>query len=284
MTSRAHNYKVAYFGIAGSFTYLAADTYFQKTPDYISCTTFRKVFEQVRDGLCDYGVIPIENTLAGSIYENYDFMREFNLVIVGEVKLRIEHALMVNTVRKSPDIDSLKTVYSHQKAIEQCSFFLDSHPTIVAKTIDDTATAAKYVADAGDATIAAISHPNNAKIYGLRILQNNIENNNMNYTRFLVVGRESVQNVNANKCTILLKLPHVVGSLSKALTYLADSKTNLMNIESRPLVDRPFEYVFYLDILFDPHTQDITQILDGFKQYASDFSVLGVYQKESDLT
>src|SRR5690606_22336237 len=150
---------------------------------------FRDVFKKISDGDVGYGVVPIENTLAGSIYENYDLLTEYSLKITGEVLLRIEHALMVHPAQKNLKLDSITEVFSHQKALEQCGTFLRKHSFMRNNSHSDTATAAKHIATNGsDKPWAAIAHPGNAALQGLHILKNNIEDDSLNYTRFIVVS------------------------------------------------------------------------------------------------
>jgi len=269
---------IAFFGTKGSFTYLAAQKYFDASCDFISCSRFRDVFESVRDGKTAYGVVPIENTLAGSIYENYDLLTECGLSLVGEVSLRIEHALLVNHSFPSASADDVTEVYSHQKALEQCDKFLRAHPSMHLNPYDDTATAAKFIAEhAEDKPWAAIAHPGNADLWQLRILAKNIEDNDKNFTRFFVVAKDSSSiSEQANKCSLSFSLPHRVGSLSEVLMYFTNQQINLTKIESRPLVERPFEYIFYVDLIL-PAGLEERQLIEGLEQYTKSYHILGAY-------
>lgn len=269
---------IAFFGTKGSFTYLAAQKYFDPSSNFISCSRFRDVFESVRDEIATYGVIPIENTLAGSIYENYDLLTECGLSIVGEVSLRIEHALLVNRSYPSVSANDVTEVYSHQKALEQCDRYLRSHPSMHPNPYDDTATAAKFIAEHADSEPwAAIAHPGNAKLWKLRILAKNIEDNDKNFTRFFVVAKDRSRiGEHANKCSLSFSLPHQVGSLSEVLMHFTKQKINLTKIESRPLIGRPFEYIFYVDLIL-PLGIEEKQLIQGLEQYTKSYHILGAY-------
>lgn len=268
---------IAFFGTEGSFTYLAARSHFPDSTNFTPCTQFGEVFRRVVDGSATYGVVPIENSLAGSIYDNYDNLAQYDVKIIGETSLRIEHALMVHPDFAGQSPADISEVYSHQKALEQCGVFLDAHPGARRIAYNDTAASAKLIAEKGaDTTWAAIAHPDNAALYGLTILQHNIEDNPHNHTRFVVIAKTIAEDAAANKCSLLLTLPHTAGSLSRALTYLAGQDANLTKIESRPQPEKPFEYVFYLDFV----SQDaaaITSIIEGLRPLTESLNVLGIY-------
>lgn len=269
---------VAFFGTKGSFTYLAAQKYFEQAGEYVSNARFRDVFTSIKENRTTFGVIPIENTLAGSIYENYDLLTEYGLSIVGEVSLHIEHALLVNHSYKDKPIDSLTDVYSHPKALEQCEQFILSHPQITPHPYDDTATAAKFIAEnAQDKPWAAIAHPGNAKLWGLHIAASHLEDNAKNFTRFFIIAKDIAPSYkNVRKCSLSFRLPHRVGSLGEVLTYFTQQQLNLTKLESRPLVDKPFEYTFYVDLLLPPDKSD-EDILKGLRQYTQSYQLLGIY-------
>ena len=270
--------RIAFFGIEGSFTYLAAKKYFGRGDGLVSCSTFRDVFKKIADGEVGHGVVPIQNTLAGSIYENYDLLTEYSLKVTGEVLLRIEHALMVHPSQKDIAVDDITEVFSHQKAIEQCGVFLRNHPSLHYTAFSDTATAAKHVASNGNGrSWAAIAHPDNARLQNLYILNENIEDNSQNYTRFLVVSKGvEYQGSGASKCSLVLYLPHQPGSLSRVFDLFAALGINLMKIESRPLPGKPFEYIFYLDIIL-PESCSPEKMKQKLSPYVDKSVLLGIY-------
>ena len=283
MHETSRNTAVAYFGIEGSFTHVAAMKYFGADSPFKPCPKFHDVFAHVANGTCLYGVIPIENTLAGSIYENYDLLSKHSLNVIGEILLRIEHSLLVHPSQSGLDISKITNVFSHQKALEQCDNFLNSHPSIVRVPHGDTASAASHIAMNGaDKPWAAIAHPNNATLKGLSIMKSNIEDDPSNHTRFLIVSRTPHSDSEANKLSLSLYLPHEPGSLSKVLNHLAKCNANLTKIESRPLASKPFEYVFYLDLTL-PKDTDYLQVIESLSPLTADCNVLGFYKSSLDI-
>ncbi len=271
---------VAYLGIPGSFTHTAAKRCF-KSDELIGKKNFSEIFEAVADGEVNYGVIPIENTLAGSIYENYDLLDKHNLVITGETYVKIEHCLLVpkdSPAAKTGDVDKIKRVYSHPKALEQCSVFLGQYPNIERMAYGDSATAARYVSGAGDDEIAAISASVNAETYGLKVLKSNIQDDGINYTRFLVISREPKPTDSRKyKCSLDIRLKHATGSLSSVFSYLSENGCNVMKIESRPIHDHPFEYTFYIDFAYDNKNNDMDDVIKNIGPLVQQIKVLGVY-------
>lgn len=271
---------IAYLGIPGSFTHTAAKQLFDGD-ELIGKKSFLEIFTSVTDGEAQHGVIPIENTLAGSIYENYDLLDECNLFITGETYVKIDHCLLVpkdSLAAKTGDISKIKRVYSHPKALEQCSVFLNQYPKMERMAYSDSATAAKYVAGFQADSIASISARVNAKTYGLKLLKADIQDEGINYTRFLVISREATKPRSRKyKCTIDIRLKHVAGSLSSVFSYLSNNNCNVMKIESRPIHDHPFEYTFYIDFSYDNTNADITNVIEGIRPLAQQLKLLGVY-------
>lgn len=267
--------KIAYFGIPGSFTYSAAKELFS-TADFVSTTTFSDIFDQLKQDKVDCGVIPIENSLAGSIYENYDLLETSNMMIVDETYLKVEHCLL----GKQQNIAEIKKVISHPKALEQCSHFFSDHPKITHDAFSDTASAAKHVAQSHDKHVAAIASKDAAKVYKLHVIAEHLENDPHNYTRFLVIAKDKTvkRTQELNKCSVIVTLLHEPGSLGKVFSVLARENCNLTKIESRPMHDKPFEYVFYLDFIFDSKLHDLDKILKMLADNSSSCRVLGVYK------
>ena len=274
--------KVGFFGIQGSFTHKTALDYFGSDNKFVSTSKFRDIFQKVHGGELDYGVVPIENTLAGSIYENYDLLEEYKLFIIGEVNARISHSLMVNS--KIADgksskklIEDIKEVYSHEKALDQCSDFFKSHPWIKPVAYTSTAHAAELISKSQDKTMAAIADSDNTDLYDLKVVKSDIENNKYNYTRFLLIQKNKMVIPKANKCSLLIHLAHETGSLSGALELLSKLGCNLTKIESRPVRTQPFDYVFYIDFIFDENFHNLDAIIDKLKTKTLDIRVFGVY-------
>lgn len=269
--------KIAFQGIPGSFSHTAAVNLFGQDHIFIGVNQFRKIFELVKEKSADRGVVPIENSLAGSVYENYDLLSRFKLPIVGEYYLEIEHHLL--GIEKSADFKKIKEVYSHPKALEQCVNFFEKYPWIEKKLFSDTAGAAKFVADSKDPTMGAIASRSASELYGLPILKKNIEDNEFNFTRFLIISREKQSTQKPNKCSLVFTVKHVPGSLVSALRVFAENKVNLVKIESRPIHGKPFEYLFYVDLEFSKNLENrMNSIIYEFKKETQSVMVLGYYQ------
>lgn len=276
---------IAYQGIAGSYTFIAAHNYFGEDNQFIGTDQFKDIFELIKTNKADYGVVPVENSLAGSVYENYDLLTQYDLQVIAEYYLKIEHCLL--GVKNSlgdksaswrTKIKQLKTIYSHPKALEQCLKFFEKNSWLNKNIFSDTAGAAKYIADKNDPTIGAIAGTDAAKLYNLDIIEKNIEDNPSNYTRFLVISKKSKDVKNADKCSLIFALPHVPGSLYKTLKNFADSNLNLTKIESRPIHGKPFEYIFHIDLEFAK--EDIGKVknsLSDLKTKVHELKILGFY-------
>ncbi len=266
---------VAYYGIPGSYSYDAALQYFTPADQYVPCIRFADVFDAVKKESCEVGVIPIENSLAGSVYENYDLLSCSELHIVGETYLKIEHCLL-GVKKQGFVINAIKKVFAHPQALAQCSQLFEKYPFIEQVAYSDNASAAQFVAQEKNPAYAAIASSGAAKVYSLEIMMNGIANAPINYTRFLVVGRE-LPSESVNKCSVVFNLPHKAGSLSTALKVLSDAGMNLTKIESRPMYEKPFEYVFYVDIEFSEHFQRGV-LGNQFKKAVGNFKLLGLYR------
>lgn len=275
--------RVGFFGIEGSFTHKTTKAYFRDEATLVENGTFRDIFINVKKGVLDFGVVPIENTLSGSIYENYDLLEEYKLHIRGEISSRVTHCLLVSkqaTGTQKTIISGLREVYSHEKALEQCSVFFKQHPFIKPIAYTSTAEAAKFVSQSNDTTIGALADADNANLYDLHIAKTGVENNKYNYTRFLVISKKEHQEPNANKCSLVLQLPHETGSLSNVLNLLKNRDCNLTKIESRPIQSKPFEYTFYIDFVFDFDTRFLNKVLRELEKKVASMRLLGIYPDE----
>lgn len=274
--------RIAYLGIPGSFSYSAALDFFGPDHHFCNFPDFRRIFAAVSSGDCAHALVPLENSLAGSIYENYDLLRSSSLSITGEVLLKVEHHLCIVQTGDSPAeaIARLTHLYSHPKALEQVSRFLSEHPHIKAVATSDTATAAQYVQEMKDPRHAAVCSRNAAAIHHLHIIQQHLEDDPQNYTRFAVISGKQSADSEDNKCSLLLTLPHIPKSLFKTLEIIVSAALNTSKIESRPIPDKPFEYVFYLDFDFEPHDRAaVDQMLERLKESVPEFKILGFYRR-----
>ena len=275
--------KVAIQGFNGSYHDIATREFFQDEEiELICCETFNEVFSAIAADSNVVALVAIENTIAGSLLHNYELLRDSGTIIVGELKLRIAHCICC-----LPDEDwqDLSEVHSHPVALAQCEAFLQRHPELKAVQADDTALSAKEIMDKQLRGHAAICSTHAAKMYGMRILQENIETNKHNFTRFLVVadrwradelkaegiGRQ------ANKANIVFSLPHQEGSLSQILSIFTFYRINLTKIQSLPIIGREWEYMFYVDVTFDDYTR-FHQSIDAVRPLTKELTILGEYK------
>lgn len=263
---------VAIQGELGSFSHVAALKGLGEDAQVFQCRTFRDAFEAVSRGDARYAVLPIENSLVGSIHDNYDLLAEYRLPIVGETEVRVSLSLLA---RPGTRLQGVRRVHSHPVALSQCREFLGSLPDVEPVASYDTAGSVWEVMERGSIRDAAIGSPFAAKLYGAVVLAEGIEDDPQNFTRFLVVARSPVAPRGTVKTSLMLRLRHEPGSLWRALEPVARHGLNLTKIESRPLRGRPWEYVFYLDVC---GKGDASAVVRGLRAVAADVRVLGSYE------
>jgi len=271
---------VAFQGVHGAYSEQAARGVLGRGITTSPCATFAEVFDHVERRRADRGIIPVENSLAGSIHENYDLLLERDLHIVGETHLRIEHALLAP---RASTLGALTTVRSHPQALAQCSRFLQAHPAIRPVPFFDTAGAAEAVAREAEAGGAAIAGTYAAKLYGLRVLKRNIENSASNFTRFLVLARAPwhfSRGVATRSSIVFTPVENRPGILFHILGVFALRAIDLLKIESRPDPRSPFAYLFYADIAGGPHEDRVARAFDHLREIVSHFRLLGTYPAE----
>ncbi len=266
--------KVAFQGELGAFSQRAAIRIFGPAIKPVACGTFDDVFERVVDRQADLGVIPIENSLAGSIHQNFDLLARHPLEAIAETHVRIEHNLIAHP---SSSLRRLKKIYSHPVALAQCRQFLRRLKRVASESFYDTAGSVKYISEHGLLDAAAIASEDAAKIYGMQILRRSIEDNRENYTRFLALARKGVRPRGGTKTTIVFGLRHEPGALFKALSVFALRNIDLTKIESRPIHGKPWEYLFYLDLLSDLRSRECSHALRHLREMTLYFKVLGSY-------
>ncbi|HEY6399923.1 MAG TPA: prephenate dehydratase, partial [Blastocatellia bacterium] len=245
----------------------------------IPCETFDKMFAEVEDGSSDYCLAPIENSLFGSVHQNYDLLLKHSLKIVGETNLRIVHNLIAAPGTR---IEDVKRVYSHPVALGQCRSFLSGRPEMRPVAAYDTAGSVKMIMESREAGAAAIASAAAAEVYGARILVPGIEDDQANFTRFLLLAREedcAEPPLDADKTSIVLSLENRTGSLFRAMAVFALRDIDLMKIESRPLIGRPWEYSFYLDFKGALAEPRVSNALAHLREFATDVKVLGSYKQ-----
>ncbi|MEI7906077.1 MAG: prephenate dehydratase [Bacteroidota bacterium] len=267
--------KVSFQGEFGAFSEQAAVAYFQNKCAVIPRENFRDVFEDVAQKRSAFGVIPIENSLFGSIHQNFDLLQEFSLKIVGEVKLRIKMNLMA---LPGTALGDLKDVYSHPQALGQSDTFLRKLKNVKLHQFYDTAGAAKMIAEKQLITSAAIASEQAAKHYDLNILKKGIETDHRNFTRFIVLSKTAVPSSAPAKTSLIFATKHVPGSLVHCLSLFAERKINLLKIESRPFVGKPWEYLFFVDVESNQTNREFASALKKLKGMTSYLKILGSYE------
>src|SRR5687768_4526467 len=266
--------KVAFQGEPGAYSEQAVFNYFGQVETQ-PCESFDAVFDTVVSHACESALIPIENSLAGSIHQNYDLLLRHNLHIAGEYFLRVQHCLISSPGVKKPDI---KKVISHPQALGQCAAYLRNLGVKV-EPVYDTAGSVKMLKESGDKSTAAIASRRAAEIYQMEILDEGIEDDAENYTRFLAIQHESVVPVGEAKTSIVFTLKNQPGALFKALSVFALRDIDLTKIESRPLQGKPWEYLFYIDFIGATHESTARKALDHLSEYALTLRVLGSYPR-----
>lgn len=274
--------KVVYLGIPGSYSHLAAIQYFKdQKVELVGAKGFRQIFDKVESGEADFGLVPVENSLAGSVYDNYDLLYEHNVSVVGEHYLKIDLHLLGIESEMPHDIrlQHLSKVVSHYKALEQSGQFFVQHDWIQKEIYSDTAGAAKFVSDQKDPLLAAIASKETADIYNLTVIKESVHDNPHNFTRFLIIGKKPNKVVGMDKCSIIFTVLHRPGSLVLALRVLSDNKINLVKIESRPIHGKPFEYLFYVDFSWKKdQDKEIKRIMKELNENTQSVKVLGYYK------
>jgi 3-deoxy-7-phosphoheptulonate synthase len=273
--------KVVYAGVAGSFSHKACVQFFGSEVPYQSCPLFREVFEAVQNGDATLGIVPLENSFTGSIHENYDLLLEYDLHIVGELTLRIEHNLIG---RPDTPLNNIKRVYSHPQVFQQCKEFLKAYPNWDLVACQDTATAVLRVKENNDEAEAAIAGREAAELYGMTVLKNGIETSPRNYTRFVVISAGEFLDVAKNKSSLIFSVSDQPGSLYEALKIFAERQINLVKLESRPIHNKPWEYLFYTDIEVDIHDSQYSSLLKELEKSTEYLKILGSYAKGLDDT
>lgn len=268
------NARIVFQGTEGAYSQLALKEYFGNHTDSWHVDTWRDAMEAIKNGEADYAVLPIENSSAGIVSENYDLMVEYDNCIVGEQIIRIDHALLALKDAKMEDITD---IYSHPQALMQCSRYLDAHREWEKHSCKNTAMASQKVKEDGKIHKAAIASKLNAKIYGLQVLEEAIQDNKDNYTRFIIVTGQKIFEKNAKKISICFEIPHESGSLYHKLSHFIYNGLNMNKIESRPVQGKAWEYRFFVD--FDGNLNDaaVQNALRGLKEETIRLKILGNY-------
>ncbi len=272
--------RVAIQGEIGSFHDIAAHHYFEgEQLQLICCPTFEDVYESIKRDPTVIGMAAIENTIAGSLLHNYQLLRDSGTTVVGELKLHISHCICC---LPEDDWDTIVEVHSHPVALMQCRCFLAQHPTLKAVEDEDTAGSAQQIAEKHRTGWAAICSAAAAETYGLKVLEDHIEDNKHNFTRFLVTCNPAKADFlraleKTNKSSLVFSLPHEEGSLSQVLSILSFYKINMTKIQSLPIIGHEWEYLFYVDVTYDNLTR-YRQSIDAIQPLTRELKILGEYQ------
>ena len=271
---RKRDVRVVFQGVEGAYSHAAVRMYFGEDADAYHVEKFEDTIRELERGQADYAVLPIENSTAGFVITNYDLLSRYDNYIVGEIYVPVDHVLLGVP---GASVSDVKTVYSHNQALMQCSEYLDSHGDWNQVSVLNTAAAAKKVMEEGDKTQAAVASRTAGELYGLAELKTSISNERGNTTRFLVLSREPVYEKKASKVTVTFEVPHVSGSLYKILGNFIFNGVNMRMIESRPIPDKPFEYRFFVDIEGNLSHAPVHNALAGIQAEASSMKSLGNY-------
>lgn len=271
--------KIAIQGTHASFHEEAAIKYFGKSAQIVECESFKKTCDVLKDRQVDYTVMAIENSLAGSILPNYNLLRDYRFNIVGEVYLNIQLHLMA---LPGVAFEDIKFVESHPMAIRQCDDFLEENPQIKVSEGMDTAACARKIQELGLKDTAAIANQLAAEAYGLHILEQRIETNKKNYTRFLILSNQREAVEKANKASLSFQISNTVGALLSVLRCFEEQNVNMSKIQSMPVLGRPNEYEFYVDIEWQK-PEDYDQAIKNALKHTINFNIMGEYLKNEKV-
>ena len=264
---------VACQGVEGAYSQLACEKIF-KNPMIMYFKNFDAVFSAIEKGMCQYGILPIENSTAGSVNQVYDLMIQHNFSIVRTFRLKVDHNLLVNPGTRLEDI---KEIYSHEQAISQCAGFLSRLPGVNVSAVANTAVAAEMVAKSGRKDVAALSSRSCAQLYGLQNIAASVQDKGNNRTRFICISKNLEIYPGSDKTSIMMILNHKPGALYKVLARLYTLGINVTKLESRPLPDREFEFMFYFDLETSIYSEEFVQLMCEIQDFCEDFKYLGSY-------
>ena len=264
---------VACQGVEGAYAQIACEKIF-KSPMIMYFKNFDAVFNAIDQGLCQYGILPIENSTAGSVKKVYDLMIHHNFSIVRTFRLKIDHNLLGNPGAKMADI---KEIYSHEQAINQCTEFLKKFPNAKIVPVENTAVAAEMVSKSGRTDVAALASRSCEELYGLECLAASVQDEGNNRTRFICISRNLEIYPGSDKTSIMMILPHKPGALYKVLARMYVLGINVIKLESRPLPDRDFEFMFYFDLETSIYSEEFVQLMCELDDLCEEFKYLGSY-------
>lgn len=266
---------VACQGVEGAYSQIGCEKIF-KNPCIMYFKSFEAVFHAIDQGLCQYGILPIESSTAGSVKKIYDLMIRNNFHIVRSARLKVDHNLLA---KYSTNLSEIREIYSPQQAISQCSEFLSTLPGVKITAVENTAVAAQMVAESGRTDVATLSSRSCAELYNLNCLQFSVQDKGNNYTRFICISKDLRIYPDSDKTSIMMILPHRPGSLYKVLVRLYTLGINVTKLESRPIPDRDFEFMFYFDLDTSIYSEEFTQLMCELDDLCEEFKYLGSYSE-----
>lgn len=266
---------VACQGVEGAYSQIACQKLFA-VPNIMFFKNFDAVFTAIEKGFCQYGVLPIENSTAGSVNQVYDLMMRHNFSIVRSVRIKIDHSLVAAPGVKLEDV---KEIVSHEQAINQCSEFLKSLKGVTVTEMENTAESAKYVSESGRRDVAALCSPECAQLYSLDTLKSSVQNDGGNFTRFICISKDLEIYPGADKTSIMAVTAHKPGALYKLLSRFYAHNINLTKLESRPLPDKSFEFMFYFDLEKSVYSPELVQLMGELDELCESFEYLGSYSE-----
>ena len=267
---------IACQGTEGAYSQLACERMF-KNPKILYFQSFDSVFSAIESGFCQYGILPIENSTAGSVNKVYDLMQKHNFRIVRSARLKVDHNLLAKPgVQKS----QIREIFSHEQAISQCASFLEKlGPNVKITRCENTALAAEAVAKSGRDDVAAIASYSCCELYGLKCLESDIQDRGNNYTRFICISKNIEIYPGANHTSVMMTMPHRPGSLSRALNRFYSLGINITKLESRPIPERDFQFMFYFDLETSVYSSEFGRMIDDLSSISEEFRYLGSYSE-----
>lgn len=266
---------VACQGVEGAYSQIATDRIF-KHPTIAYFDSFEGVFRAVEEGFSQFGVLPVENSTAGTVNQVYDLMMEHHFSIVRSTRIKIDHNVLA---KPGTEMDQIKDIYSHEQAIRQCHRFLIEHPYIKVHAVENTAIAARMVAESDRDDVAALSSRTCAELYNLNILMHSVQDTGNNFTRFACITKDLTIYPGADRTSLMLIVNHEPGALYKVLSRFYALDINLVKLESRPIPDRDFEFMFYFDIECPAEAPEFATLINSLGDVCEEFRYLGSYRE-----
>lgn len=264
---------VACQGVEGAYSQQACEKLFPN-PSIVFLNTWEGVFHAVESGFCRYGILPLENSNAGSVNRIYDLLSQFNFTIVRSTRIHVNHSVLV---KKGVKLENVKDIYSHEQAINQCSEFLSSLKNVNVHVCENTAMAAKFVAESERSDVAALSSKKCSELYNLNVIKEAVQNDGNNYTRFICISKKLEIYPGATKTSLMIVAPHKPGALYNVLSKFNCLGINVIKLESRPIPGSDFEFMFYFDIDVSVYSPKFQVLLGQLESEAEQFQYLGSY-------